>query len=167
MPPALHRVIRLLSSSTPSPPTVFASLLFCHLASNMSNFESKEQNPSQNINSGNVNGNYNNTWSFSRSTNCGNVDNSHHSTYNYGVTDERRDILEWLSPLAPGLRHREVTESRVGGVGNWLLEKEEFIHWNIGEDGVASPILFCYGDPGAGKTRIRYGLTFSWENGGD
>ena len=53
------------------------------------------------------------------------------------------------------------------GVGDWLLRKEEFINWNTGEDGVASPVLFCYGDPGVGKTYIRYGLTLSWVNGGD
>ena len=99
---------------------------------------------------------YNNTWNDCDFNNC-----------DFVVTDERRNILEWLSPLAPRLRHRDVTRSQVEGVGNWLLRKEEFINWNTDEDGVASPVLFCYGDPGVGKTHIRYGLKLSWENGGD
>ena len=53
------------------------------------------------------------------------------------------------------------------GVGDWLLRTDDFINWNTGEDGVVSPVLFCYGDPGVGKTHIRYEPTFSWENGGD
>ena len=110
----------------------------------MNTFKSQEPNPSQNINCGNVSGSYNNTW-----TNC-----------DIQVTDERRHILEWLSPLAPRLRHQDVRGSQVEGVGNWLLRKEEFIHWNTGEDGLASPVLFCYGDPGVGKTHLRYGLAF-------
>ena len=76
-------------------------------------------------------------------------------------------MLEWLSPLAPRLRHRDVRRSQVEGVGDWLLRKEEFINWNTGEDGVVSPVLFCYGDSGVGKTHIRYERTFSWENEGD
>ena len=132
----------------------------------MSSFESQEPNLSQKIYSGNVNGNSNNISNFSRSTSCGCVD-GRDNTYNYGVADERPEILEWLSPLVPRLRHQEVTKSRVGGVGNWLLGQEEFLNWNTGEDGVANPVLFCYGDPGVGKTHIWYGLTFSWANRGD
>jgi len=49
------------------------------------------------------------------------------------------------------------------GVGDWLLRTEEFINWNTGEDGVVR-VLFCHGDPGVGKTHIRYGPTFSWED---
>ena len=96
-----------------------------------------------------MSGSYNNTWN-----DC-----------DFGVTDERRHILEWLSPLAPRLRHRDVRRSQVEGVGDWLLRTEEFINWNTGEDGVVSPILFCYGDSGVGKTHIRYEPTFSWEMG--
>ena len=117
----------------------------------MNNFESREQYPSQTIDCGNVAGSYNKTWN-----NC-----------DIRVTDERRQILEWLSPLNPRLRHRDVRRSQVEGVGDWLLGAEGFIEWNNGEDGVVSPVLFCYGDPGVGKTHIRYERTFSRENGGD
>jgi len=117
----------------------------------MSIFESQEPKSSQNVNCGNVNGSYNNIWN-----NC-----------DIRVTDERRHILEWLSPIAPQLRHRDVRSSQVEGVGDWLLRTEEFINWSTGEDGVAIPVLFCDGDPGVGKTHIRYAPTFSRANGGD
>jgi len=108
-------------------------------------FKSQEPNPSKNVNCWNVSGSYNNTW----------------NNYYIRVTDERLHILEWLSPLAPRLRHSDVRKSHVEGVGDWLLKTEEFINWNTGEDGVVSQVLFGYGDPGVGKTHIRYAGTFS------
>ena len=51
------------------------------------------------------------------------------------------------------------------GVGDWVLQTDEFVNWHTGEDGVISPVLFCYGDPGVGKTHLRYEKTFSWVNG--
>ena len=72
------------------------------------------------------------------------------------ITDRRRHILEWLSPLAPRKRHQDVRASQLEGVGNWILQTEELVNWHTGEDGVVSPVLFCYGDPGAGKTHFRY-----------
>jgi len=135
-----------------SPPSAPACLLSsASLADNMNSFKSRELNLSQNINCGNASGSYNNTWN-----NC-----------DISVTDERRHILEWLSPLAPRLRHRDVRKSQVEGVGNWVLQTEEFIDWNTGEDGVVSPVLFCYGDPGVWKTHLRYEPIFSWANGSD
>ena len=160
MPSFLHPVVRLPLPSEQGkshqhhhcpPPTTLASLLsFTNLARNMNKFKSQEPNPSQNINCGNVSGSYN-TWN-----NC-----------DISVTDERRHILEWLSPLAPRIRHRDVRRSQVEGVGDWILRAEEFINWNTGEDRVVSPVLFCYGDPGVGKTHIRYEPIFSWADGGD
>ena len=103
---------------------------------------SRQQNFPQNINCGNVNGSYNNTW----------------NNYGVPVTDERRQILEWLSPLAPRTRHRDIRASQVEGVGDWLLQTEEFVNWYTGEDGVVIPVLYCYGDPGVGKTHVRYDM---------
>ena len=127
---------------------------------------SQEPNPSQIINSGNVSDSFNHTVNFSQSSNCGNVNDSYNTVNNYN-SDERRHILEWLSPLAPRLRHQDVKRSQVEGVGDWLLRTDEFKNWNNVEDGAVSPVLFCYGDPGVGKTHLRYGLTFSWANGDD
>ena len=68
---------------------------------------------------------------------------------------EKHQILEWLSPLAPRERHRAVSEGRVDGIGEWLLRTTEFKKWHTSEDQSVHPVLFCYGDPGAGKTYLR------------
>ena len=106
--------------------------------------------------------------SSSHNVNCGNVKDSYNNTWNnceISVTDEKRQIQEWLSPLAPRKRHRDVRASQVEGVGDWVLQTDEFVNWHTGEDGVVSPVLFCYGDPGVGKTHLRYKKAFSWVNG--
>ena len=41
------------------------------------------------------------------------------------------------------------------GVGDWLLGTNEFEKWHRGEDKAEHPVLFCYGDPGVGKTYLR------------
>ena len=69
---------------------------------------------------------------------------------------EGHDILEWLSPLEPQLRHESVRADRLGGVGNWILETKEFRRWSGTEGGCVEPVLFCYGNPGVGKTYLRY-----------
>ena len=70
------------------------------------------------------------------------------------VWDEERQILEWLSPMAPWERHSAVRDLRMDGVGSWLLQTSEFEKWHTSEDHTAHPVLFCYGDPGAGKTYL-------------
>ena len=71
--------------------------------------------------------------------------------------DERAEILSWLSPLEPGIRHQNIREHRVEHVGDWLLRTEEYQNWrdgiHCGEPNKST--LFCYGDPGVGKTYIR------------
>ena len=91
-------------------------------------------------------------------TNVGNATDSYKNIWNnceISVSDERRQILEWLSPLAPRERHRAVSEGRMDGVNGWLLGTNEFEKWNRGEDKAVHPVLFCYGDPGVGKTYLR------------
>ena len=75
----------------------------------------------------------------------------------YTVADYRSQILTWLSPLEPRLRHKDIQESRVKGVGQWVLQTEEFKSWHAGNGGGESDkaVLFCYGDPKVGKTFIR------------
>ena len=91
-----------------------------------------------------------NTSAFSNNTNSFN---------NYVVADDRSELLAWLSPLEPKLRHRDIQERRIDNVGEWLLQTEEFRTWHDrsgegeGEDDKA--VLFCYGGPGVGKTFIR------------
>ena len=76
---------------------------------------------------------------------------------NYTVLDERSQILAWLSPLQPQRRHYDIQTRRVDEVGDWLLQTEEYRNWFDGLPGGKSDgsALFCYGDPGVGKTYIR------------
>ena len=97
--------------------------------------------------------------------NCFNTTNSFNTTItsdtinvnNFGSTDEKAEILAWLSPLDPWIRHHDIRALRVEYVGDWLLGTEEYRNWVDGNHGEESDnsALFCYGDPGVGKTYIR------------
>ena len=86
---------------------------------------------------------------------------NNNNSFNYivnfiAVTDaEGRQILQWLSPLEPQQRHQGVRTDRLDGVGNWVLESSEFRKWRDAEGGRVEQVLFCYGNPGVGKTYIR------------
>ena len=97
-------------------------------------------NPSTHIQFTNPRIGYNNSF---------NVTNSY-NTY----VDENPQILEWLSPLEPRLRHQDVRTRRLDGLGDWFLRKDEFINWRDGQDGSIMSTLFCSGAPGAGKTYL-------------
>ena len=105
---------------------------------------------------------FNTTDSFNNHENCFNQnDNSFNTnsfnitTYNY-TTDDRSEILAWLSPLEPRVRHRDIGSRRVDSVGAWVLETEEFRRWQNGsrEDGSYLQTLFCEGPSGVGKSYI-------------
>ena len=83
-----------------------------------------------------------------------NINSLNTIVHNLTVTDDRPSILAWLSPLEPGLRHQDIRDHRVEGVGEWLLQTEEFRDWHAGTES-DNAVLFCYGDPGVGKTYIR------------
>ena len=76
---------------------------------------------------------------------------------NITVADDRSNILAWLSPLDPKPRHQDIQDRRVENIGEWLLQTEEFRSWRTdgGEGESDDAVLFCYGDPGVGKTYIR------------
>ena len=94
-----------------------------------------------------------NSANFSNNTNAFN----NNVWNNYTVPDDRSQLLAWLSPLEPKLRHRDIQEQRVDNVGEWLMQTEEFKSWRDchGEDEGDNAVLFCYGAPGVGKTFIR------------
>ena len=75
---------------------------------------------------------------------------------NITVADDRSNLLAWLSPLDPTSRHQDIQDRRVESIGEWLLHTEKFRSWRAGSkgDGSDSAVLFCYGDPGVGKTYI-------------
>ena len=83
--------------------------------------------------------------------------NSFNVSHNYTVTDDQSQLLTWLSPLEPRLRHQDIQECRVDNIGEWLMRTEEFRNWHneSGEGEGEKAVLFGYGDPGAGKTFIR------------
>ena len=96
--------------------------------------------------------------SFSRNINSLNTSYTAVSVSNkFTVADERSNTLAWLSPLEPKSRHQDIQDRRVESVGEWLLQTEEFRSWHAGSRGGESDsvVLFCYGDPGVGKTYIR------------
>ena len=89
--------------------------------------------------------------------NCNNVTNSHNKIINVNnaIADENPEIMQWLSPLDPRGRHHDVRTDRLDGVGNWLLKTDEFRGWRRNEGGADDAVLFCYGNPGVGKTYLR------------
>ena len=97
---------------------------------------------------------------ISITSNCGNITDSCKNVWNncdISIADEKSAVLEWLSPLEPRERHQTIGMNRMPGVGDWFLLTDEFTQWNQGDDGSTKPVLFCYGDPGVGKTYLRYG----------
>ena len=95
------------------------------------------------------------TTKMAHTTNSFNT-NSYNVWNNYTITDGRSQLLTWLSPLEPSLRHQDIRERRIRGVGEWLLQTEEFKRWCAGSGGDESDgvVLFGHGDPGVGKTFI-------------
>lgn len=73
------------------------------------------------------------------------------------VADEKSEILAWLSPLEPQIRHQDIRTRRVDEVGSWLLQTQEYRNWfsGVGWGGSGGSALFCHGGPGVGKTYIR------------
>ena len=86
-------------------------------------------------------------------TNSFNMQNDHDIT----VTEDRAEILTWLSPFEPYLRHHEIRTNRVKGVGDWVLQTEEFRSWwnGDGQGESRKATIFCSGKLGVGKTYIR------------
>ena len=76
---------------------------------------------------------------------------------NCTIPYDRSQILIWLSPLDPRLRHQDIQDRRIEDVGEWLLQTDEFRRWSDASERGESDnaVLFCYGDPGVGKTFIR------------
>jgi len=122
------------------------------------------QVPRKNDNSrANIDSSFNTIGSFNKNENflntyenCFNTDASHTTIFNDTTVDDRSEILAWLSPLEPRVRHQDIVARRIGGIGAWLLETEEFKRWYNGsrEDGSYCQTLFCDGNPGVGKSYI-------------
>ena len=108
-----------------------------------------------NQNIGNVLNSYNNSNTINNTTN-----NTINNITNVRVSEESSEIQAWLSPLKPHARHQDVSNRRLDGVGEWVLQKNEFESWRKSRDSTVNPTLLCYGDQGVGKTYIRYPSIF-------
>jgi len=95
--------------------------------------------------------------SFSHNINSLNSYTTVHVSNNFPVEDDRSQILAWFSPLDPKSRHKDIQGRRVENIGEWLLQTQEFRSWHAGNGtgGTGDAVLFCYGNPGVGKTYIR------------
>ena len=82
--------------------------------------------------------------------NCGNTMGSYNTTvYEY---DEDAQIMGWLSPIEPKIRHQGVRDDRFDGVGDWVLETKKFRERRGDERGADKAVLVCPGNPGVGMT---------------
>ncbi|KAJ7310721.1 ankyrin repeat domain-containing protein [Mycena albidolilacea] len=69
--------------------------------------------------------------------------------FNYGnKEEERKKIIEWLSPINFFLRQADISGVRLKETGTWFLENNLFKQWECG----SGRTLWCHGIPGAGKT---------------
>ncbi|KAI9673981.1 MAG: hypothetical protein M1817_002187 [Caeruleum heppii] len=66
------------------------------------------------------------------------------------LDSEHRNVLEWLSPIEPRQKLDDLLSRHQKGTGQWFLEHENFQQW-VKADSTGS-LLWCPGDPGAGKT---------------
>ena len=85
--------------------------------------------------------------------NVGNV--SSFNTFNVAVYQNSWWVQPWLSPLEPRKKHQDVSNKRLDGIGEWVLQRDEFTSWSNGQDNTVNSTLLCYGDQGVGKTYIR------------
>ena len=95
--------------------------------------------------------------SFTDNISSFNVSNVSNVSNHYTLAEDRSEILTWLSPLKPRIRHQDLRTRRADNVGEWLLETDEFKGWCDGarREGPDHAILFCCGGPGVGKTYLR------------
>jgi len=86
-----------------------------------------------------------------------NVPNGLNVSNHYVVAEDRSEILTWLSPLEPRIRHQDLRTRRADNVGEWLLQTDEYQRWCNGsqQGGSGHAALFCCGGPAVGKTYLR------------
>ena len=67
------------------------------------------------------------------------------------LSQERSEVLGWISMINSEKKHHHVRLPRVEGTGEWLLEMEGFEQWRD-KPNWHSRILCCHGIPGSGKS---------------
>jgi hypothetical protein len=62
--------------------------------------------------------------------------------FNYGdKEEERKKIIDWLSPINFFLQHEDISQMREKGTGGWLLADPVFQRWESG----SGSTLWCCG----------------------
>ena len=86
-----------------------------------------------------------------------NVSNVLNVSNHYTAAEDRSEILTWLSPLEPRIRHQDLRTRRAENIGEWLLRTDEFQRWCNGaqQEEADHATLFCCGGPAVGKTYFR------------
>ena len=95
-------------------------------------------------------------WRWLRFTKTHALLSAGYNNINVGISEESLRIQTWLSPLEPYRRHQDVSRRRLDGVGDWVLQRDEFESWRKSLDRSMNSTLLCYGGQGVGKTYIRY-----------
>ncbi|KAG8531321.1 uncharacterized protein KY384_002950 [Bacidia gigantensis] len=70
------------------------------------------------------------------------------------IAREKQNLLEvrrWLSPVEPEQNYAEAREKRKLSLGDWLVEHDKFMNWQISD---ASSLLWLHGFAGTGKTGL-------------
>ncbi|KAH7411469.1 hypothetical protein BKA64DRAFT_704576 [Cadophora sp. MPI-SDFR-AT-0126] len=64
------------------------------------------------------------------------------------LSQRKRSILQWLSPVDPSINHQASLKIRQAGTNDWFLSCKEFANWRESK----SSLLWLSGFPGSGKT---------------
>jgi hypothetical protein len=68
---------------------------------------------------------------------------------------ELENLVQWISPIEPPKRHRDIVLKRLDGTGGWFTQMQSFKDWRgSGDSKEHSHVFGCYGKPGAGKSVI-------------
>ena len=67
---------------------------------------------------------------------------------------KKATVLRALKPLSFQEKHTDLQLRRTEGLGQWLLTLPDFVDWQEGT--FRSNTLWCYGNPGAGKTFLSF-----------
>ncbi|MCJ1436452.1 hypothetical protein MMC27_005831 [Xylographa pallens] len=70
--------------------------------------------------------------------------------------ESNKKILCWLSPLDFAARHQDISSKRQPETLRWVLASAEYRTWSRSDVPLMNEnrVLWCYGDPGAGKTYV-------------
>ncbi|KAG5802464.1 hypothetical protein H9Q74_011991 [Fusarium xylarioides] len=78
-------------------------------------------------------------------------DETLHAITDHRKEEDRRETLRWISDIKYEQHHEQANSEVLRGTGQWLLQDALFVRW---KNECASSILWLYGIPGAGKSKL-------------